>query len=86
MQYEEVQKKNSIRSYPLNLSNTAVYVEKFVNFIKYLRSNPPINFSDLTQAEHKMCNSNSKDIPQCRTNHEFFKNSFFRDYKIMKYA
>ena len=51
----------------MNLCNRDVLTENFVIFMKYLRNNSQITFPNLY----------SKDIPQCRTNHEYFKNIFF---------
>ena len=47
MQYEELEKKNSIRSWALDLCNKDAGIGNSVNFIKYLRNNPQIAFPDL---------------------------------------
>ena len=48
MQYEELQKKNSIMSYALNLWNRDVGIGNFVIFVNYLNTNYlQITISDL---------------------------------------
>ena len=58
MQYEELEKKNSIRSWALDLCNKDAGIGNSVNFIKYLRNKSP--FQTYIQAEHKACNEELK--------------------------
>ena len=78
MQYEELRKKSSILSWAVNFLQRRRWQRKLCYFYKIFKEQSANYHFIILPKEHKInAVRNSKDVPQCRTNDEYFKSLFF---------
>ena len=78
MQYEELRKKNSILSWAVNFLQRRRWHRKLCYFYKIFKEQSANYHFIILPKENKIhAMRNSKDVPQCRTNDEYFKSLFF---------